>query len=270
MNDRELDITGRRFGRLTVIRYDHSAKHKSYWLCRCDCGKDAVVNRYRLTSGATKSCGCLRSDSARMVRGRYHKVEVPESAKKWIIRHFKHTRNDEMKEKFGLSDGWLHRFAREHGLRKSRQFMAKCQAATAAAAKESHIIHGTYPPKGYVIPGSRENRFKPGETNLMRMGKKKEAERIRKSAEARRATFKLEHARATFGLPRETKLRVLRRPHFVTSIRRHLRSRGYEIAWGSDVAYYDGNTRRSERIESRKPGDRNYYRFEFRPKEEIG
>ena len=33
-----LDITGNVYGRLTVLGYDHSAKHKSYWRCRCERG----------------------------------------------------------------------------------------------------------------------------------------------------------------------------------------------------------------------------------------
>ena len=50
------DITGQRFGKLTAIRYEG----KSKWLCRCDCGQEAIVNQSKLSSGHTKSCGCLR------------------------------------------------------------------------------------------------------------------------------------------------------------------------------------------------------------------
>ena len=53
------DITGKRFGRLTVIRHDHDDKHRnSYWLCECDCGNRTIVTRGGLTSGNTTSCGC--------------------------------------------------------------------------------------------------------------------------------------------------------------------------------------------------------------------
>ena len=37
------DLTGQRFGRLTVIKYHHS-KSNAYWLCQCDCGNTTVVN----------------------------------------------------------------------------------------------------------------------------------------------------------------------------------------------------------------------------------
>lgn len=47
------------FGRLTVIRFDHSSLHgESYWLCKCQCGKETIVRFSKLKSGRTKSCGC--------------------------------------------------------------------------------------------------------------------------------------------------------------------------------------------------------------------
>ena len=39
-----IDLTGQRFGKLTVIARDGSDKNnKATWLCRCDCGKETVV-----------------------------------------------------------------------------------------------------------------------------------------------------------------------------------------------------------------------------------
>ena len=58
---------GQRFGRLTIIARDTSkpsGHHKpSYWICRCDCGNEKSVAYSQLTSGKTKSCGCLRSET---------------------------------------------------------------------------------------------------------------------------------------------------------------------------------------------------------------
>ena len=34
------DLTGRRFGQLTVIRRDHADRGGTYWLCVCDCGQE--------------------------------------------------------------------------------------------------------------------------------------------------------------------------------------------------------------------------------------
>ena len=60
------DITGERFGRLTVIRFDHVDKYRnSYWLCECDCGTKTIVTRGGLISGNTTSCGCYNKDRVR-------------------------------------------------------------------------------------------------------------------------------------------------------------------------------------------------------------
>jgi hypothetical protein len=55
-----IDLTGKRFGLLTVLRkYGHSGKDVT-WLCKCDCGKEAVVRGNDLRSANTQSCGCLQ------------------------------------------------------------------------------------------------------------------------------------------------------------------------------------------------------------------
>ena len=57
-----LDLSGKRFGKLTAVRRTDQMKHGSaVWLCRCDCGKETAVSEYSLISGNTKSCGCLKS-----------------------------------------------------------------------------------------------------------------------------------------------------------------------------------------------------------------
>lgn len=56
------DLTGEGFGFLTAIKKaEKKSNHKeTYWLCKCDCGNDAVVRTCCLISGATKSCGCFK------------------------------------------------------------------------------------------------------------------------------------------------------------------------------------------------------------------
>lgn len=60
---KRLDITGQRFGRLIVIELNSIEGH-SKWICRCDCGGKYIALGKSLTSGNTKSCGCLRIESA--------------------------------------------------------------------------------------------------------------------------------------------------------------------------------------------------------------
>lgn len=54
------DITGNRYGRLTVIkRVPNTLPRTTRWLCKCDCGKLHEVNKNMLVNGHTQSCGCL-------------------------------------------------------------------------------------------------------------------------------------------------------------------------------------------------------------------
>ena len=59
------DLTGQRFGRLTVMKRVGTADRKAIWRCRCDCGKKTDVRSSDLKSGNTKSCGCLGNHFAK-------------------------------------------------------------------------------------------------------------------------------------------------------------------------------------------------------------
>ena len=55
------DLTGQRFGKLVAIKpLDEKQNNKLVWLCKCDCGNETNVIGTKLTSGNTKSCGCLK------------------------------------------------------------------------------------------------------------------------------------------------------------------------------------------------------------------
>lgn len=63
MNIKEL--TGQRFGRLTVLKQEEGRKYGSVlWLCKCDCGKIVIVPSGSLTSKSKRSCGCLLREVA--------------------------------------------------------------------------------------------------------------------------------------------------------------------------------------------------------------
>ena len=66
MRGRAEDLTGRRFGRLTVIEKTTQKQRSVYlWRCKCDCGNETLQAGYNLTSGAVQSCGCLQDASRR-------------------------------------------------------------------------------------------------------------------------------------------------------------------------------------------------------------
>lgn len=55
-----IDLTGQKFGRLTVISRAAQAG-RPYWHCHCSCGCVAIVRGSHLR-GDTESCGCLRKE----------------------------------------------------------------------------------------------------------------------------------------------------------------------------------------------------------------
>lgn len=58
------DLTGQRFGRLTVVNRAGSGKDRqALWLCQCDCGNNCIVYASNLRKGHTKSCGCLQKEA---------------------------------------------------------------------------------------------------------------------------------------------------------------------------------------------------------------
>jgi len=80
-----IDLTGRRFGRLTVLKKaDHSKKNPFYWICRCDCGAEIGAWGSCLTSGNTRSCGCFRKE----IVSRLHKNKIvsKESIEKRLLK----------------------------------------------------------------------------------------------------------------------------------------------------------------------------------------
>lgn len=63
-----IDLTGQRFGRLTVVGrgpdyVKPSGKHEIKWHCKCDCGNEIDVLGENLKRGASQSCGCYRKDA---------------------------------------------------------------------------------------------------------------------------------------------------------------------------------------------------------------
>lgn len=59
---------GDKFGKLTVIQVVGRNNNKNLvWKCQCDCGNTVEVPTSSLTSGNTKSCGCLHKESMKLM-----------------------------------------------------------------------------------------------------------------------------------------------------------------------------------------------------------
>lgn len=83
-----IDISGETFGRLTVIT--QASSHPVKWRCLCSCGNESIVATSKLTTGWTKSCGCLQKESASKLQTRHGeckrvngKRSVPKEYESW-------------------------------------------------------------------------------------------------------------------------------------------------------------------------------------------
>lgn len=56
------DETGKKYGRLTVIKRVENIKKATAYLCRCDCGTEKIVRGEQLRNGETVSCGCYQKE----------------------------------------------------------------------------------------------------------------------------------------------------------------------------------------------------------------
>ena len=59
---RFIDLTGKTFGRLTVIARAENKGKRVQWKCHCECGNICVVQGGNLKSGHAQSCGCLQKE----------------------------------------------------------------------------------------------------------------------------------------------------------------------------------------------------------------
>lgn len=114
------DLTGKRFGRLTVVYLDHKKPRKDggnilFWFCKCDCGNEVVVRGDNLRSGNTTSCGCFARDNTSNIKKTHGKRNtrlygVWENIKSRIL-----NKNDEAYPNYGgrgltICSEWLNDF----------------------------------------------------------------------------------------------------------------------------------------------------------------
>lgn len=68
------ELIGQKFGRLIVLEEckERNKHNQKIYKCRCDCGNITYVRGYKLRSGYTKSCGCLRHETHALKHGKRH------------------------------------------------------------------------------------------------------------------------------------------------------------------------------------------------------
>lgn len=70
---------GDKYNRLTIIKLNHIRQKQftknnkqyiqnlEYYLCKCDCGKETIVEKSELKRGKTKSCGCFQTETRKRI-----------------------------------------------------------------------------------------------------------------------------------------------------------------------------------------------------------
>lgn len=79
------DLTGQKFGLLTVIGLAETDTRKTYWVCKCDCGNMKTVRSDSLLCGAIKSCGCIKrkQDEVNLAKNHRHKMSGTRIYSEW-------------------------------------------------------------------------------------------------------------------------------------------------------------------------------------------
>lgn len=73
-----LDLTGKQYGKLTVINFHSLINKRAWWLCKCECGNEKIIRSSHLVHGSVTSCKC--------------KVKLPkgEAGLRGVLRTYKH------------------------------------------------------------------------------------------------------------------------------------------------------------------------------------
>jgi len=86
-----IDLIGQRFGRWMVLKLSYAEKRKVYWLCRCDCGIERMIDGSTLRNGQSKSCGCYSKD---LIRERQLIDLTGQKFGRWLVLHYSHTKDN--------------------------------------------------------------------------------------------------------------------------------------------------------------------------------
>ena len=90
------DLTGQKFGRLTVIKRAENKGKRVAWLCKCECGNEIVIIGGNLKNGSTKSCGCYKKEMYDSEE--FKKIHSDKMKELWKDEEFRKMQSNQMKE----------------------------------------------------------------------------------------------------------------------------------------------------------------------------
>ena len=124
---RKINLEGKRFGHLEVLKFSRSKlcgnRKRIYWICRCDCGTEWEVTAYSIASGITSRC---RACSLRTTHNRSRTKEY----KAWaaMLQRCENKKDAAFKYYGGrgikVCDGWhtFENFYKDMGNRPSKEY----------------------------------------------------------------------------------------------------------------------------------------------------
>ena len=101
------DLTGRGYGRLTVIERRGSDKYgNAMWLCKCECGNEVIVRGSHLISDSTTSCGCYRKEKTKELwqNEEFRKIQSEKTKEKWQNEEFRQIQSEASSKR--LKERW--------------------------------------------------------------------------------------------------------------------------------------------------------------------
>lgn len=70
-------LEGQKYQRWTVLSHSHQVGSHQYYLCRCECGTEKIVQANSLRTGTTKSCGCHRVETSKRLHTTHGATKHP-------------------------------------------------------------------------------------------------------------------------------------------------------------------------------------------------
>jgi hypothetical protein len=133
-----VDLKGRKFGRLTVIKDSGKRSHRAVlWEAECECGKTILVTGNSLKRGNTKSCGCLNKEVQKQL-GEKIKSEK--------------TKNDLNGQKFGkLTVIKIRTGHKSNNTKLGAYWECKCECGNEIIVQRQHLLR-----KGVVSCGCKQ------------------------------------------------------------------------------------------------------------------